>query len=281
MSSNALATKPKDQMSTLRKMLDEMKPSLAAVLPKHLTPDRMAKIALVAASRTPLLLQCEMATVLHSVMNAAQLGLDCGGALGAAYLIPFKNKTGKYECQLVIGYKGMIDLARRSGEIETIEAHIVYQHDTFTVEYGLEPFLKHVPNFTVADRGRPVLVYAIARLKDGGRQTEVMIVHDVERIRAKSRSGQSGPWVSDWGEMARKTVVKRLCKYLPISVEQQTTIMQAEAVDTAGVIDVSVLPEVEPENVTPPPTKSEAIAASIDTPIDITPTEREPGSDDD
>lgn len=284
MSSTALATKPKDKLSTLKRLLEEMRPSMAAVLPRHLTPDRMAKIALVAASRTPLLLECDSGTILHSVMNAAQLGLDCGGALGSAYLIPFKNKNGKYECQLIIGYKGMIDLARRSGEIETIEAHIVYQNDTFQVEYGLAPVLKHIPLFT-GDRGKPVLVYAIARLKDGGRQTEVMTVADVERIRAKSRAGASGPWVTDWGEMARKTVVKRLCKYLPISVEAQERIFQAEAVDTTGSIDISALPEVEIEEIPTPPTKSETIAAAVANPTgpaeptDVPLFDREPGQD--
>lgn len=261
MTSNAI-TKSKDQMGNLKRLLEEAKPSMAAVLPKHLTPDRMAKLALVAASRNPLLLQCDAGTVLHSVMNAAQLGLDCGGVLGAAYLVPFKNnKTNppRMECQLIVGYRGLIDLARRSGQIETIEANVVYQNDTFEFELGLEPKLRHVPKLD-GDRGKVVLVYAIARLRDGGRQTEVMSVQEIERIRAKSRAANGGPWVSDWNEMARKTVIKRIIKYLPMSVDEQDAISRVDAIESIDpVIDISTLPEEPIE----PPTATETIAAKV------------------
>lgn len=230
---------PKARMDSLRSMLEAAKSSMAMVVPKHVTPDRLIKLALVAASRTPLLLQCDAKSIVQGVMTAAQLGLDCGGVLGSAYLVPFKNAKngGRYEAQLIVGYRGLVDLARRSGEIDTIEAHVVYANDKFEVAFGLDPVLRHVPCLT-DEAGEPVLVYGIARLKDGGRQVEVMTRSQVERIRSRSRAGQSGPWVSDWSEMARKTVVRRLCKYLPLSPELADALAVDEKVEGAAVVDL-------------------------------------------
>jgi recombination protein RecT len=242
---SSAAITPKARMETLRSLLEAAKPSMSQVVPKHVTPERLVKLALVAASRTPLLLQCEPKSIVQGVMTAAQLGLDCGGVLGSAYLVPFKNTKngGRYEAQLIVGYRGLVDLARRSGEIETIEAHVVYAHDSFEVAYGLDPVLRHVPCLT-GDAGDPILVYAIARLKDGGRQVEVMTRAEVERIRSRSRAGSSGPWVTDWSEMARKTVVRRLCKYLPLSPELADALVADEKVE--GSASVELVPVEEP-----------------------------------
>ena len=247
---SSAAITPKARMETLRSLLEAAKPSMGQVVPKHVTPERLVKLALVAASRTPLLLQCEPKSIVQGVMTAAQLGLDCGGVLGSAYLVPFKNQKqgGRYEAQLIVGYRGLVDLARRSGEIETIEAHVVYAHDSFEVAYGLDPVLRHVPCLT-GDAGDPILVYAIARLKDGGRQVEVMTRSEVERIRSRSRAGSSGPWVTDWSEMARKTVVRRLCKYLPLSPELADALAADERVE--GPASVEIVPVEEPEPETP------------------------------
>lgn len=225
--STAIATTPKDDRNTLMQLLESRKSAMQAVLPKHLTPDRLIKIAGLAVSRSELLQKCTPLSVLQSVMTAAQLGLDVGGSLGSAYLVPFKrNKKddrgqwhSHYECQLIIGYRGLIDLARRSGQIANIEARVVYQNDVFDVEYDADGVrMKHKPVLD-ADPGELRLVYAIATLKDGGRQFELMTRTQVEAIRAKSQAKDNGPWVTDFDEMARKTVVKRLAKYLPISVE--------------------------------------------------------------
>lgn len=235
------AITPKARMDSLRQMLEAARTSMSMVVPKHVTPERLIKLALVAASRTPLLLQCDPKSIVQGVMTAAQLGLDCGGVLGSAYLVPFKNQKngGRYEAQLIVGYRGLVDLARRSGEIETIEAHVVYAGDSFEVAFGLDPVLRHVPCLS-GEEGEPVLVYAIARLRDGGRQVEVMTRSQVERIRSRSRAGQSGPWVSDWAEMARKTVVRRLCKYLPLSPEL------ADALTVDEKVEGSAVPELVP-----------------------------------
>lgn len=195
--------------------------SLADVLPKHLTPERVVKMALVAASRQPTLFKCTKESFLQAIMKSAELGLDCSGTLGRAYLVPyFNSKVGAYECQFIPGYQGLIELARRSGNIARIESRVVYEKDAFTVEYGLDQKLIHTPSL-VADRGDMQCVYAIAELMDGSRQLEVMTMDEVERIRNRSKAKDSGPWKTDYAEMARKTVIRRLAKYLPLSTELQ------------------------------------------------------------
>jgi recombination protein RecT len=203
------------RQATLKDLLTRALPSMKHVLPRHLTPERLVKVALAATGRTPKLLECTPASVLECVMQAAQLGLEPGGPLGHAYLVPYGNT-----CTLIVGYRGLIDLARRSGEIESIEARVVFERDEFRVAYGLNPVLEHVPNL-MSDPGQMIMVYGIARLRGGGVQAEVMTRSQVEGIRRRSKSGSrsDSPWATDYDEMARKTVVRRLCKYLPLSVE--------------------------------------------------------------
>lgn len=262
MATNAIV-KPKERMDTLKRLLEEARPSMAAVLPRHLTPERLIKVALVATSKTPGLLECDSGTILQSVMQAAQLGLDCGGALGSAYLVPFRNnKTGKTECQLIVGYRGLVDLARRSGQIETIEARVVYQNDEFELEYGFAPILRHKPKLD-GDRGKPRLVYALACLKDGGKQVEPMTMQEVEHVRAKSKMGNSGAWVSDWAEMAKKSAVRRIVKMLPLSIETQDTLSKVDAIEgLEPMVDIMPMPGTEAE-LPDTPSKSDAIAASV------------------
>jgi recombination protein RecT len=218
---------------TLGDLLERKKASMAAVLPKHLNPDRLIKIALVAVSRSKKLMEATPYSVLQSVMTAAQLGLDCGGALGSAYLVPFnrnqKDEGGRWlktvECQLIIGYRGMIDLARRSGQISSIEARVVWENDKFDIKYGMETTFTHIPTLE-GDPGKLRLVYGVAKLKDGGTQFELMTRAQIDAVRSRSKSKDDGPWVTDYPEMARKTVVKRLFKYLPVSVEMAEAVEQ-------------------------------------------------------
>ena len=223
----ALATKPKAATVSDKGTLEHLmanasfQTSLQTVLPKHLTPERVVKMALVAASRQPLLYKCTQASILQSIMKAAELGLDCSGTLGRAYLVPyFNSKIGAYEAQFLVGYQGLIELARRSGNIARIESRVVYANDQFTVEYGLDQKLVHKPSLN-GDRGKLTCVYAVAELTDGSRQIEVMTLDEVESIRSRSKAKDSGPWKTDYSEMARKTVIRRIAKYLPLSTELQ------------------------------------------------------------
>lgn len=224
----------KSKAEGLKSLLDALRPNMAAVLPKHLTPERLIKVVMTAAIKSPNLYECTRESIMQSVMLSAQLGLDCGGALGSAYLVPY----GKV-CQLIIGYRGMIDLARRSGQIESISARAVFDGDTFQFEYGLSDTLRHIP-MVDPDPKKLTHVYCVAHFKDGGHHIEVMTRKEVDAIRNRSKASGSGPWVSDYVEMAKKTVIRRAFKYLPMSVEMQTTLseMQETAVGKDVIGDI-------------------------------------------
>jgi recombination protein RecT len=244
----------KEKLKTFGQLLEARKSSFAQVLPQHIKVDRLIRAALLAMSRSPLLLQCTQNSIIQSMMVAAQLGLETDGVLGSAYLVPFRNKSGEYEAQLIPGYRGLIDLARRSGQIKRIEARVVKEKDKFEFHYGLEPILRHVPCFP-ADGGNIIAAYAIAELTDGSTQVEVMSKAEIDGIRARSKAKDSGPWVSDYGEMARKTVVRRLIKYLPLSVELARAIEIDNRVeageDMHDMIDVEST-DLPPEMIPPP-----------------------------
>ena len=159
----ALAPAEQKQL-TIKKLFDQSKGALAQVLPKHVTPERMLKVALTATSRNPDLLACKPMSLLRAVFQAGELGLEAGGLLGEGYLVPFKD-----EVQFIPGYRGLIKLARQSGQLASIEARVVYELDAFELEYGLEPKLLHKPYLGGENRGPLKFVYAIALLKDGGK----------------------------------------------------------------------------------------------------------------
>lgn len=211
---------------TIQDLLKRMQPEIQKALPKHMDADRIARIALTEMRKNPKLLQASQASLLGAIMTAAQLGLE-PGVLGHAYLIPYYNrKTNSTEVQFQIGYKGLLDLVRRSGEIQNIDVHEVCDNDEFEYEYGLEPKLRHKP--ALKDRGKAYAYYAVAKFKDGQYSFLVMSKEDVEKIRSRSKSPNSGPWVTDYDAMAKKTVIKQLCKYLPMSIEVQKAIAADE-----------------------------------------------------
>lgn len=209
---------------------------LATALPKHMSADHLVRTVLNAIQQNNALLKCTTDSVWDAVMKCAELGLEPGSALGHAYLIPYGER-----CQLVIGYKGMLVLARRSGEIESITAYIVHEKDEFHVEYGLEPKLRHVPFFE-GDPGKPRLAYAVGRMKGGGVQFEVMSLTQIEAVRRRGSNRKGSPWDSDWEEMARKTVLRRIFKLLPMSVELQhfQTLQHAQDVLEGDVLGESL-----------------------------------------
>ncbi len=221
--------KTKDQLLVECINKPSMKAQLAAALPRHMTPDRMIRIVSTEIRKTPELANCDMQSFIGAVVQCSQLGLEPGNALGHAYLLPFgngKSKSGQSNVQLIIGYRGMIDLARRSGQIVSISARTVRQGDSFHFEYGLNENLTHIPG---ENEDSPIThVYAVARLKDGGVQFEVMTHNQIEKVRALSKASQNGPWVSHWEEMAKKTVIRRLFKYLPVSIEMQKAVILDE-----------------------------------------------------
>ena len=222
--------RPQTKAGSLAALLasPKMKSQFAAALPKHMTPERMARIVTTEIRKTPALVNCEQGSFLGAVIQCAQLGLEPGNSLGHAYILPY----GK-QAQLIIGYKGMIDLARRSGQIISISARVVRDGDFFEYEFGLDESLAHRPAEDGSE-GEITHVYAVARLKDGGRQFEVMSKAQVIAVQNQSKAGKSGPWVSHWEEMAKKTVIRRLFKYLPVSVEIQRAVMLDEKAEAGA-----------------------------------------------
>lgn len=190
--------------------------SIQSVASQVITPDRMVKLVLAAASREPKLAECSPLSVLRSMMQAAELGLEVCSGKNEAYLVPRWNSKAKcLEATFLPGYQGLIKLARESGSVRNVEARIVHAKDFFEVEQGTAPVIRHRPSFE-KDRGDIVAVYAVAFLPDGGSQFEVMAKYEVDDIRDRSKDKDGfSPWKSDYSEMARKTVVRRLAKYLP------------------------------------------------------------------
>lgn len=238
---------------------------MALALPKSMTAERLTRIVMTECRKVPALMQCNQESFFGAVLQCAQLGLEPGSALGHCYLLPFgngKSRDGRPNCQLIIGYRGMIDLARRSGQIVSINAYCVHEADEFEYELGLHPDIHHRPS-PLAERGPVTYVYAVAVLKGGGVQFEVMSRAEIEAVRVQSKAGKSGPWVTHWEEMARKTVVRKLFKYLPVSIEAVRAVEideksdRGEAVTETDFIDTTfvdkgqeidpVTPQEEPE----------------------------------
>ena len=226
--------KPKEQIAYL---LKQKAGEIAKMLPKHLNAERLLKVAQIAATTTPALAKCDVASLVGAIGQCAQMGLEPNTVLGHAYLVPFNTKRKDANggerwvnsVQVIIGYKGLIDLARRSGQIVSIAAHEVCDADRFELVYGLDEKLNHTP--AMGNRGEVIGFYAVAKLKDGGHCFEFMSRHQVETIRDGSQGFQQAkkygkeaahPWSAHFVEMGRKTVIRRLAKFLPLSVEFQT-----------------------------------------------------------
>jgi len=212
-------TKPR----TLKGLLseDNVKAQFALALPKHLNADRFARVAITALTRTPKLQECTPESFMKCLLDLSALGIEPDGR--RAHLIPY----GK-ECTLILDYKGIAELVMRSGTVASIHADKVCINDAFEVDRGR--IVTHKPNYA-ADRGTPYAYYVLITFKDGSEKSEVMTRDEIEAIRKRSRSGQSGPWVSDFDEMAKKTVFRRASKWLPLSPEIQDVIRKEEEIE--------------------------------------------------
>lgn len=253
----------KKENKGLKAYLKSMEPAIKAALPSVMTPERFTRIVATALGSNPVLAQCTPQSFLGAMMTAAQLGVEPNTPLGQAYLLPYKNnKNNTIDCQFQLGYRGLIDLAYRSGEIATIQAHEVRENDTFEFEYGLNPKLRHVP--ARGDRGNVVYYYAAFTTKNGGQFFAVSSVEDITAHAKKySKSFNFGPWQTNFDEMAKKTVLKAVLKYAPLksdfvkAVASDATVKTDIAADMADVpsaettIDISSEDNSQEENVTP------------------------------
>ena len=232
------------QPKNMKDWIVAMKPQIEAALPSVITPERFTRMALTAVSSNPKLANCTPKSFMGALMNAAQLGLEPNTPLGQAYLIPYKNK-GVDEVQFQIGYKGLVELAHRSGEFKNIEARVVYENDTFEYEYGLEPKLVHRP--AMKDRGKPIYYYAVFTLVNGGFGFEVMSKEDIDIHKNKySQAADSkySPWNTTYDSMAKKTVLKQVLKYAPIKTEFARKINEDETIKSEISSDMGdIMPE--------------------------------------
>lgn len=226
-------------------MVKAMLPEIKKALPSVITPERFTRIALSALNNNPQLQQCTPMSFLAALMNAAQLGVEPNTPLGQAYLIPYKNK-GKLECQFQLGYKGLIDLAYRNGNMQTIQAQAVYENDYFEYEYGLEPKLVHRP--ASSDRGELVYFYGVWRATTGGFGFCVMSKVDIDsyaRNYSKAFDSSYSPWKTNYEEMAKKTVIKQALKYAPIKIEFQRVLSADESIKEQISEDMFSVPNKE------------------------------------
>lgn len=205
MTTNQLTT-----VDQVRHQLTSMTPQFAAALPKHVSPERFVRVMMTAVQTTPALLNADRRTLFAAAMKASQMGLLPDGREGA--IVTFKDQA-----QFMPMVAGIMKMVRNSGEISTWSVQAVYENDKFDFCLGDDEHITHRPE--LASRGKLIAVYSIVTMKDGEKSREVMSVEDVNGIRARSRSGNSGPWVTDFAEMAKKTVVRRHAKRLPLSTD--------------------------------------------------------------
>ena len=207
--------------ATIRHLIESNKAAIGLSLPRSMDADRFARLLLTAANANPQLFQCDPTSFLAAGVACAQLGLEPNDSRGLAYLIPFNDRRRGKVVQVIIGYRGMMDLARRSGMVSSINAFPVFEGDEFHYHLGLDPDLHHVPAADGDDDPAKLThVYAVAKV-NGDSQFVVLTRTQIDKTRAQSsgaRSGQS-PWTTHYVEMALKTAIRRLCKYLPQTVE--------------------------------------------------------------
>lgn len=219
-------------LDTIARLLDARRLTLEKLLPRGMSVDRLRTIALMACDRNPALLGCTPVSIVRSILQAAEVGLEPGGVLGEAYLVPFRDhKRGVVACQLIVGYRGLVELVARSGAVHHIDAACVHERDLFSFRYGTNAYLNHEPSLA-EDRGDVLAVWAMATMKEGPPRFVVLSRSEIDKVRRSSRAADSGPWVDWYEEMAVKTAVRRLCKLLPRCIEAQRALAAEDEPET-------------------------------------------------
>lgn len=215
-------SQPIIKQTPIRDLLEKQKSQIALALPKHLTPDRFMRVALTVINKNPKLQECTSTSLLACIMDCAQLGLEPDGR--RAHLIPFRdNKNNRTNCTLLIDYKGLVELVMNSGDVSSIHADVVCENDDF--EYNMGEIVRHRIDFK-NPRGNAFAAYCLITMKDGSKKAEVMTQDQLNKIRDRSQGYISAkkfqkdhPWISDWDEMAKKTVFRRASKWVKLSPE--------------------------------------------------------------
>lgn len=257
-------------VGALSHLLTQYKEQIRLALPKHMTPERMIRVALSAVSGNKQLMECDALSIAACVVQSSIMGLEPNALLGESYLVPFKNKKlnngrGGYQAQLIVGYKGLLKLVRNTGQLSMVDAQLVYENDVFEYEKGLSPWLKHKRAMT--DRGEVIGAWAGYVLKDGAKNFEFMTKAEIIDHRDRYSKGAydsdgnlTGAWQATPEWMYKKTVLRQLAKLMPMSVEAQTAVALDEAAE-AGLpqrFSVEVPLELTPAQPDDAPEKLEA-----------------------
>jgi len=237
----------KTKIVTVADFFEQKKDLIAKALPNTITSDRLIGVFTMVLGSSPELKQCSQSSLIAAVIQTVQYGLTPGN-IGHCHYIPFNNKqkdgTYKKEVQFILGYKGIVELVNRCGKAVILSTEVVYENDTFSYNLGLNPNLHHIPVFS--ERGPIKAVYCIAKnLVANEKVFIVLSKEDIDKVRKSSKAGQSSysPWATWYEEMAKKTVIKRICKLLPISVDVQQQVASDETIKTELNKDMKVVPD--------------------------------------
>lgn len=226
---NAPKVSPKAQLMVQRKNeIALLEPDLKKMLPPSLPSDKFIRTVQTAIAINPDIAEADKTSVLSSCMKAAADGLVLDGREAALTIYNSKQKDGSFKkvAQYIPMVAGIIKRVRNSGEVARLNAFVVHENDKFHVAYGLDMTLTHEPNF--ANPGKAIGAYAVCSFKDGEKDFEFMSLQQIENIRSRSKSGEHGPWKTDWSEMARKTVIRRLAKRLPVDSDIASVVQHVD-----------------------------------------------------
>lgn len=277
----------KQKMATIADVLQKRQKEIAKAIPRGLDPQRFLRVALTNFQVTPKLLDCTPASVFTCVMQAAQWGLELDPVLGQCYMVPYKTTA-----TLIIGYRGLMEMARRHPSMVKMNAKLVYEQDHLHVEYGLYPKLEHIPVLT-PDRGAVIGAYCTWRLKESDEPDFLyMNREEIDDIRKRSRAANDGPWVTDFDMMALKTVLRRASRFWPQTTDLGRIVAEDERAELGIEVptmdfDAPALPAEAPKKLAdvlpplPPGVLADAgvTSASVPPPADPAPKPTTPAED--
>lgn len=256
MASQAAEQQPANPVAVIRQNLQLMEPEFKAALPPHISVEKFKRVALTAIQNTPALVNADRRSLFGAFVRLAQDGLLPDGREAA--IVMFGNKA-----QAMPMIAGILKKIRQSGEVAKVSAQVVYERDKFIVKYGFDEDVEHVPPALNEPRGEPIGAYATAVLKDGSQLLEVMSLEDIQAVRKVSRAASNGPWVSWWGEMARKTVMRRLSKRLPMSTDLEDEVFSRDPTMQPNPHHIERTIDAEPSEPPAPISRLDAIEHSI------------------
>lgn len=239
-----MTTQANNPVAVIRQNLTAMAPEFRAALPTHISEEKFTRVAMTAIQNNPDLQNADRRSLFGAIVRLAQDGLLPDGREAA--LVMFGNKA-----QAMPMIAGVLKKIRQSGEVSKVSAQVVHENDHFLVSYGFDENVEHTPPALDKPRGKPIGAYATAVLKDGTQLLEVMSHEEIEKVRSVSRSGKNGPWNQWWGEMARKTVMRRLSKRLPMSTDLEEQVFERDATMGNSVQEAPEPTFIEGETIEP------------------------------